>query len=108
AGGREDRGAVAVGVGVDQVDAGVQVLHADHDEDRSEDFLGVGGHFGLDVVQDGGADPEAFLMAGDHQVAAVHHHGCTGGFGFGNDPDDAFLGGGRDDRAHFGVGRGAV
>ena len=108
AGGGEDRGAVAVGVGVDQGDAGVEVLHPDHDEDGAEDFLGVGGHLGLDVVQDGGADPEAVLVAGDHEVAAVHHHGGAGGFGFGDDPDDAFLGRRGDDRAHFGVGHGAV
>src|SRR3954471_10649481 len=43
AGGGEDGGAVAVGVGVDQLDAIFQGVDADDDEDGSEDFLGVGG-----------------------------------------------------------------
>src|SRR4029453_2191385 len=74
-GGGEDRGAIAVGVGVDQRDAFVEVGDADHHQDGAEDFLGVGGHFGADVIDHGGPYPEAFFVAGDHQVPAVHHHG---------------------------------
>ncbi|CAH0290989.1 hypothetical protein SRABI26_04230 [Arthrobacter sp. Bi26] len=60
------------------------------------------------MVQDGGADPEAVFVAGDHEVAAVHHHGGAGRFGFGDDLHDPFLGRRRDDRSHVRARRGAV
>src|SRR5919205_3064048 len=63
--GGEDGGTVTVGVGVDQLDALVQVFDPYHDEYGAEDLFLVGAHFRFDVVDDGGADPEAFFVAGD-------------------------------------------
>src|SRR3954464_32803 len=50
AGGGEDGCAVAVGVGVDELDAVFEGVDANHHEDGSEDFLRVGCHSGFDVV----------------------------------------------------------
>ena len=55
----EDRGAVAVRVGVDQVQALVVAVDADDGQHRAEDLLGVDAHVRGDVVEQGRAEPEA-------------------------------------------------
>ena len=52
----EDGGAVAVFVGVDQVDGVVERVHVQADEDRAEDFFPVAAHFGGDVGDDSRAN----------------------------------------------------
>src|SRR6476620_1251044 len=49
----EDRGAVAVGVGVDQVQALAVSVDADHGQHRPEDLLGVDAHAGSNPVEKG-------------------------------------------------------
>lgn len=55
-GAREDGGAVAVFVCVDEGDGVVEGGDVEADEDGAEDLLLVAGHFGGDVCDDGGAD----------------------------------------------------
>ena len=54
----EDRGAVAVGVGVDQLQRLVVGVHAQHREHRAEDLVGVHAHVGGDVIEQARAQPE--------------------------------------------------
>lgn len=54
----EDGGAVAVLVGVDEVDGGVECVHGEADEDGAKDFFGVAAHVGFDVRDYGGTDLE--------------------------------------------------
>ena len=55
----EDRGAVRVRVGVDQVQALVEGVNAHDREHRPEDLVAVDGHVGGDVVEQGRAEEEA-------------------------------------------------
>ena len=56
AGAGEDRGAVAVLVGVDEVDGVFERVDVDADEHRAEDLFAVAAHFRGDVGDDRGAD----------------------------------------------------
>ncbi len=67
----EDRGAVAVLVGVDQVETLAVAADADDREHRAEDLLGVDAHVRRDVVEQGGAHPVAGLLAAHLRGATV-------------------------------------
>jgi len=72
----EDAGAVAELVVVDELEGGLEVVGADYAQDGSEDFFFVDTHGGLDVVEEGCAEEEAFAFwkrggaAVDYEVCA--------------------------------------
>ena len=68
AGRGEDRGAVAVRVGVDQVDRGVQRRYPHHAQHGPEDLVGVDRHVGGDGVEQRRPDEEAVLVTVDDQA----------------------------------------
>ena len=72
------RGAVAVLVLVDELEGGLEVVGADDAEDGSEDLFFVDPHLGLDVVEEAGAEEEAFAC-GSAVVAAVDDQFCAFG-----------------------------
>jgi hypothetical protein len=67
----EDRRAVAIRVGVDQIQRVVVGLDAHHREHGSEDLVGVDAHLGGDVVDQRGAEPEPVLTTVGLHVAPV-------------------------------------
>src|SRR5690606_26081051 len=69
----EDGGAVAVRVGVDDLDGIVQRVGFHHAEHRPEDLGVVHAHAGLDASQDGRADEVAIGVTGHLRVATVQH-----------------------------------
>src|SRR5580704_15872313 len=100
--GGEDRGAVAVRVGVDDVDGLAKRLGPEDDEHRTEDLVGIDVHVGGDVVEQARADEEAVLVAGHVQAAAVHDERGAGLLAAVDVADDAVPGLRRDHRAHVG------
>ena len=76
----EDGGAIAVRIGVDQFEGLVVALDPDHGEDRAEDLVGVDGHLGRDVVEQGGAQEEAVASAVGGDGAPVDDERGAGGF----------------------------
>src|SRR5439155_24845110 len=99
AAGGEQGHAVAVRVGVDQLDRVVQRVGADDHQDRPEDFVGVDVHAGRDVVEQ--ARPDVEPVAGG--VPAVYHQVSAGFDAAADVGDDPVAGGGGDDRAHLAV-----
>lgn len=73
----EDCCAVAVGVGVDGVDAFFEGLNTHHGQDRAEDLIGVDGHVGGDIVEQGWVQEEALAIGIRVGDAAVKNHGGT-------------------------------
>ncbi|MPM75276.1 hypothetical protein SDC9_122268 [bioreactor metagenome] len=71
AGLREDGGAVAVRVGVDEFDGFVDVCSFGDAQHRAEDFLVIDAHAGLDAREDRRADEVALFIAGHIGLAAV-------------------------------------
>ncbi|MNO71058.1 hypothetical protein D3C76_619610 [compost metagenome] len=57
---------------VDQLHGCFEAVHADDAQHRAEDFLLVDGHLRGDAVEQGAADEEAVLVAGDLVAAAIH------------------------------------
>src|SRR5436190_1496941 len=67
---REDRGAIAVRVLVDEAKRLVVGVDARHAEDRAEELVAVVRHLGLDVVDQRGPEEEAVSLRG--ALAAVY------------------------------------
>ena len=59
---RVKMGAVAELVVVDEFEGGVEVVGANDAEDGAEDLFFVDAHLGLDVVEEAGAEEEAFAV----------------------------------------------
>src|SRR5258708_7615558 len=73
----EERGLVAVGAAFEEGEGVVHVVGVDEAEDGAEDF-GVGEVAGFaNVVEDGGRDEVAFLVAWDGGVASVEENFCA-------------------------------
>jgi hypothetical protein len=72
----EDAGAVAELVVVYELEGGLEVVGADYAEDGSEDLFLVDAHGGLDVVEEGGSEEEAFT-SGERGGSAVDYEGCA-------------------------------
>ena len=70
---REDRGAVAELVGIDQRERILETAGANHREHRAEDLLAVDAHFGRDPVEQCRAQEEAALIVLEQEIAAVGH-----------------------------------
>ena len=104
AGAGEDRGAVAVGVGVDDRDGLVHGAGTDHRQHRAEDLLRVDVHRRGDVVDHGRAHEEAVLVAGHREPAAVDGEGGALGRAGADQVDDPVARSGSDHRAHLAVG----
>ena len=99
----EDRGAVAVGVVVDQIQGLVVGLDAHHRQHRAEDLVGVDAHLGGDVVDQRRASQNPSCAAvGLHAAAVDDDLGAVGlaGVDVGGDLVAVGLG---DQRAHVGV-----
>lgn len=73
----EDRRAVAVGVGVDDLDGVLEGVSVHEAEDRAEYFLAVALVGGQDVGEDCGADEVAVGVFFDVYVAAVQDTSCA-------------------------------
>ncbi|MNZ45270.1 hypothetical protein D3C78_629200 [compost metagenome] len=73
AGAGEQGGAVAVRVGVDQLDGLVQGVGLHHAEHRAEDLVAVDGHFRSDAGENGRGDEIAVVIAGDLRIAAIQY-----------------------------------
>ena len=97
----EDRRTVAELAGVDDLDGLRVVLGVDDAQHRAEDLFLVGGGVERDVGEDGGAEPEATLVALDLQATTVERHLCAALLGVVDEPDDAVAGLGCDDRTHL-------
>ena len=69
----ENNGAVGKGVGVHHRKTLLEVLDAFDEGNGPENLAIAHGHLRCHMVQDGGADKEAPLIAGDHDVPAVQN-----------------------------------
>ncbi len=74
----EDGGAVAELVVVDELEGGFEGVGADDAKDGAEDLFAVDAHVRLDVIEEAGAEEEAFA-AWEGGVAAVDEEGCAFG-----------------------------
>lgn len=70
--GKDDR-TVGKGIGIHQRNALFKALDPLDEGDRPKDLAVAHGHLGRHMIQDGGADKEAILKAGDHNVTSVQN-----------------------------------
>ena len=68
---REDRGAVAVGGFVRQLDGCIEIVHAHDVQHRAENFLARDGHVVLHLIDNRRADIKTIRRIGDFHAAAV-------------------------------------
>ena len=102
----EDGDAIAILMLAGEGDGFFETVGADHLEDGAENLFLIGAHAGGDMVEQGGADEEAFLMALQREAAAVDHQlGAFIDAGL-NPVFDLLLVRGGDDRAIMGFGIG--
>src|SRR5690606_32197993 len=69
----EDAGAVAVLMGVDQLDGRLQAADAHDAQHRPEDLLPVDAHVRRDLIEQAAAEEEAIRTARNTQPATIHH-----------------------------------
>src|ERR1700727_905469 len=74
----EDGGAVSELVVVDELESGITGVGADVAEDGAEDLFAINAHVGLDVIEEAGAEEEAFA-AGESGLASVDEESCAFG-----------------------------
>jgi len=102
----EDGGAVAELMVVDEFKCGFEGIGADDAEDRSEDLFAIDAHVGFYVIEEAGAEKEAFAAREDG-VTSIDEEGCTFGASEVEVTADAVKMLAGDERAEIGFGFGA-
>ncbi|MNR13609.1 hypothetical protein D3C85_1300200 [compost metagenome] len=108
AGAGEQGGAVAVRVGVDDLDRLVEVGGVHDAQHRAEDFFAVHRHLRRDAGENGRADEVAVLVARHARVAPIQFKLCTFFDAAGDQAVDAVQGGAGNHRADVGAWLGAA
>ena len=99
----KDGRAVAVGVGVDELDGLIQRGRLDHAQHGAKNFLVVHAHARFHAAEDGRADKVALFVAGHGGLAAIQHQLGTIGNAALNQALNAAQSTARNHRAHIGA-----
>lgn len=87
----EERATITPTVIVDELDGFIKGVDSDNTEDGAEDFFLVAGHFGGDVIEDGGSDEVTLGVLGVDEASSIKRDLGTLLFGLVDVVNDSFF-----------------
>lgn len=87
----EERATITPTVIVDELDGFIEGVDSDNTEDGAEDFFLVAGHFGSNVIEDGGSDEVTLGVLGVDEASSIKRNLGTFLFGLVNVVNDSFF-----------------